>query len=171
LGLTWLLAGLSMTRIGLNLWLTAVVCTVGMLSGCGDDEGSSSSGAASSASATGVITRGGTTTTTDTSSSSASTVAATGSADSSSSANAVTLSWEPPQLNADGTPLVDLKGYKVHFGAAPDTYSDTITLDNAGLATYVVQNLAKGKYYFAVTAYNSKGAESALSPEVATQVD
>jgi hypothetical protein len=34
----------------------------------------------------------------------------------------------------------------------------------------VVQNLPAGKYYFAVTAYNSKGTESALSGEVSTQV-
>jgi hypothetical protein len=155
-----------MTRTGLSLWLAAFVLTVGTLSGCGDDEVSSSSGAAAS----GVISRGGTTTTTGTSSSS-STVAATGSADSSSSANAVTLSWVAPLENADGSALVDLKGYKVHYGASSANYSDTITIDNAGLTTLVVQNLAEGKYYFAVTAYNSKGTESTLSPEVATQVD
>jgi hypothetical protein len=85
--------------------------------------------------------------------------------------SAVTLSWDPPTENADGTPLVDLKGYTVHYGEASKTYSDSIQLTNPGLTTYVVQNLAAGKYYFAVSAYNSKGEESALSPEVATQVD
>jgi hypothetical protein len=83
----------------------------------------------------------------------------------------VTLSWQPPTENADGSALVDLKGYKVHYGPASKTYSDTIQVANAGLTTYVVQNLAAGKYYFAVTAYNSAGAESTLSPEVSTQVD
>jgi hypothetical protein len=85
--------------------------------------------------------------------------------------SAVTLSWDPPTENADGTPLVDLKGYTVHYGDASKSYSDSIQVSNPGLTTYVVQNLAAGKYYFAVTAYNSKGEESALSPEVATQVD
>jgi hypothetical protein len=83
----------------------------------------------------------------------------------------VTLSWQAPTENADGSALVDLKGYKVHYGAASKTYSDTIQVANPGLTTYVVQNLGAGKYYFAVTAYNSAGQESSLSPEVSTQVD
>ena len=91
-------------------------------------------------------------------------------ADGNSQSN-VTLSWQPPTENADGTTLVDLKGYKVHYGSASKAYSDTIQVANAGLTTYVVQNLAAGKYYFAITAYNAAGQESALSPEVSTQVD
>jgi hypothetical protein len=83
----------------------------------------------------------------------------------------VTLSWRPPTENADGTALVDLKGYKVHYGPASKSYSDTIQVSNPGLSTYVVQNLPAGKYYFAVTSYNSSGLESSLSPEVSTQVD
>jgi Putative Ig domain len=83
----------------------------------------------------------------------------------------VTLSWQAPTENADGTQLTDLKGYKVHYGMASKRYSQTIQLANAGLVTYVVQNLNAGKYYFAVTAYNSQGRESTLSSEVSTQVD
>jgi hypothetical protein len=83
----------------------------------------------------------------------------------------VTLSWQAPTENADGSALVDLKGYKVHYGSASKTYSDTVQVANPGLTTYVVQNLNAGKYYFAVTAYNSAGQESSLSPEVSTQVD
>jgi hypothetical protein len=83
----------------------------------------------------------------------------------------VTLSWQAPTQNADGTALVDLKGYKVHYGSASKSYSDTIQVSNAGVTTYVVENLNAGQYYFAVTAYNSAGQESSLSPEVATQVD
>ncbi len=83
----------------------------------------------------------------------------------------VTLSWAAPTQNADGSTLVDLKGYKVHYGSESRNYQDTIELANAGLTTYVVQNLAAGKYYFAVTSYNGAGQESSLSPEVSTQVD
>jgi hypothetical protein len=89
----------------------------------------------------------------------------------SSAVSAVTLSWEPPTENADGSPLVDLKGFKVHYGGASRSYSDVIQVANPGLSTYVLQNLAAGKYYFAVTAYNSAGQESAPSPEVSTMVD
>ena len=91
-------------------------------------------------------------------------------ADTDSQSN-VTLSWQAPTENADGSALVDLKGYKVHYGPASKTYSDTIQVANAGLTTYVVQNLVAGQYYFAVTAYNSAGQESSLSPEVSTKVD
>jgi hypothetical protein len=38
-----------------------------------------------------------------------------------------------------------------------------VTLNNAGLTSYVVQNLAPGTYYFAVSALNSSGVESELS--------
>ncbi len=92
-------------------------------------------------------------------------------ASSSSQANAVTLSWEAPTANADGTALVDLKGYKVHYGPSSKSYSKTIQVSNPGLTTYVVENLPTGKYYFAVTAYNSTGSESSLSGEISTMVD
>lgn len=88
-----------------------------------------------------------------------------------SKSNTVTLSWQAPTENSDGSALVDLKGYKVHYGSASKSYSDTIQVANAGLTTYVVQNLPTGTYYFAVTAYNSSGKESSLSGEVSTQVD
>jgi hypothetical protein len=83
----------------------------------------------------------------------------------------VTLSWQAPTMNSDGSTLADLKGYKVHYGPSSKTYSDIIQVANPGLTSYVVQNLAAGKYYFAVTAYNAAGQESTLSSEVSTQVD
>jgi hypothetical protein len=94
------------------------------------------------------------------------TVAAAG-----SNSNTVTLSWQAPTENADGSALTDLKGYKVHYGAASKSYSDIIQVTNPGLTTYVVQNLPAGTYYFAVTAYNGSGTESSLSGEVSTLVD
>jgi Fibronectin type III domain len=92
-------------------------------------------------------------------------------ADANSQSSAVTLSWQPPTENSDGTALVDLKGYKIHYGPASKSYSDTIQVSNPGITTYVVQNLAAGNYYFAVTAYNSTGHESSLSAEVSTLVN
>ena len=94
------------------------------------------------------------------------TVAASG-----SKSNTVTLSWQAPTENSDGSALMDLKGYKVHYGPASKSYSDTIQVANPGLTSYVVQNLPAGTYYFAVTAYNASGKESTPSGEVSTQVD
>ncbi|MFQ5610302.1 MAG: putative Ig domain-containing protein, partial [Woeseiaceae bacterium] len=33
-----------------------------------------------------------------------------------SSTGSVTVSWTAPTLNADGTPLVDLAGYRIYYG-------------------------------------------------------
>jgi len=73
--------------------------------------------------------------------------------------------------NSDGSPLLDLRGYTVHYGTSSLNYTSAINLSNPGLTTYVVQALPAGKYYFAVAAYNSTGTESSLSSEVAAQVD
>ena len=94
------------------------------------------------------------------------TVAAAG-----SNSNSVTLSWQAPTENSDGSALTDLKGYMVRYGSKPGSYPDLIEVANPGLTTYVVQNLPAGKYYFAVTAYNAAGEESSLSGEVTTQVN
>jgi len=83
----------------------------------------------------------------------------------------VALSWVAPTENADGSPLVDLKGYKVYYGPTSRAYSDTVEVKNPGLTTYVVENLQAGRYFFAVTSYNAKGQESTLSGEVTTLVD
>jgi len=83
----------------------------------------------------------------------------------------VTLSWLPPTENADGSPLLNLKGYKVHYGAASKDYSKSVEVPNPGLTSYVVENLTAGKYYFAITTYNTEGRESSLSAEVSTMVD
>jgi Putative Ig domain len=83
----------------------------------------------------------------------------------------VTLYWEAPPDNSDGSALTNLNGYKIYYGDASRTYSGTIRVSNPGLTTYIVENLSPGRYYFAVTAYNSTGEESDFSPEVSTIVD
>jgi len=78
-----------------------------------------------------------------------------------------TLNWQPPTQNADGTPLTDLAGYYIYVGTRSASYEHRqIKLDNPGLASYVVDNLAPGTYYIAATAYNSSGVESRYSQEV-----
>lgn len=161
-----------MTRAGFGLrsmLVAGTVLTLGSLAGCGD---SGSSGQSVSASQ-GVIDRSPTTST----GSGQTTVGGvpTGTAgsgqSSSGSSSTVTLSWDAPTENSDGSALMDLKGYKVHYGSASKSYSDTIQVANPGLTTYVVQNLPAGQYYFAITAYNASGDESTLSGEVSTQVN
>jgi len=88
----------------------------------------------------------------------------------SSEPQALTLSWTAPTENADGSPLVDLSGYKIRYGTSPGDYTETVTLSNAGLNRYVVDNLTTGTYYFTISAYNSAGTESQLSGELSTTI-
>jgi len=79
--------------------------------------------------------------------------------------NAATLSWEAPTVNVDGSALVNLTGYKIHYGTKPGTYSKTISINSVGLTTYVIDDLTSGTYYFAVTAITASGVESEFSGE------
>lgn len=74
-----------------------------------------------------------------------------------------TLSWTPPTQNTDGSALVDLAGYRIHYGTSAGALTQVIQLANPGVSSYVLGNLSSGTYYFAVTAYSSSGAESARS--------
>ena len=74
-----------------------------------------------------------------------------------------TLSWEAPTLNADGTPLTNLAAYRLYFGTSADTLPNTLTIDNPGIATFVVEQLTPATWYFVVTAVNSAGTESGFS--------
>ena len=87
------------------------------------------------------------------------------------SLGAVTLSWNPPTQNTDGTPLTDLAAYRIYFGTKSRQYSNEITIDNPGITTYVVDNLSPDTYYFAATAVNSSGMESSYSGEAIRTVN
>ena len=73
------------------------------------------------------------------------------------------LSWTPPTQNTDGSPLNDLAGYRIYWGTSTGSYAHSVTVNNPGLATYVVTELAPAQWYFAVTAYSASGTESGHS--------
>ena len=77
----------------------------------------------------------------------------------------MTLNWNPPTQNADGTPLTDLAGYRFYFGTASGWYTSQVRVDSPGITTYVVENLLPGTYYVAARAINADGAESGYSNE------
>jgi Fibronectin type III domain len=83
----------------------------------------------------------------------------------------ITLHWLPPTENVDGTPLANLAGFDIHYGTASGNYTHTISVANPGIATYVVDDLTPGTYYFSVAAVNDQGTESPLSPEVRATVN
>jgi hypothetical protein len=82
----------------------------------------------------------------------------------------VTLAWQPPTENTDGTPVVNLGGYKIHYGTQSGRYDTVIAVSNPGVTRYMVDNLSPGTYFFAVTAVAASGAESGLSGEASKTI-
>jgi hypothetical protein len=79
------------------------------------------------------------------------------------------LSWTPPTQNTDGSALTNLSGYRVYWGTSQGNYTNSTTIGN-GLSSYVVDQLTPATWYFALTAVNSTGAESAYSNIATKQV-
>lgn len=77
-----------------------------------------------------------------------------------------TLSWTPPTENTDGSALQNLAGYRIVYGRSSTSLDQTLQVANAGTSRYTITGLSSGTWYFRVKAYNSSGAESALSEEL-----
>jgi hypothetical protein len=76
----------------------------------------------------------------------------------------VSVTWDPPDGNTDGTPMNNLAGYRFYWGEASHSYSSTV--DVGSLMTVTVRNLQQGHaFFFTVSAYNSNGNESVLAEE------
>ena len=81
----------------------------------------------------------------------------------------VTLSWTPPLVNNDGTPLNDLAGYVLYYGLESGNYTNSIDIGN--VTTYQLYSLPeRTTYYFTVTAYDTSGNESGYSNQVARYI-
>jgi hypothetical protein len=79
------------------------------------------------------------------------------------STRAATLEWQAPDTAIDGSTLTDLAGYKIYYGTDVEKMTQTVSIDNPSVLSYVVEDLAPATYYFAVTALNSRGHESERS--------
>jgi hypothetical protein len=80
------------------------------------------------------------------------------------------LSWQAPTQNVDGTPLTNLASYKVYYGPASHNYTQSISVTNPATTQQVI-TLQPGTWYFAVTAIDAAGSESAKSNEVSKTVN
>jgi len=85
-----------------------------------------------------------------------------GGSSSGTTTGSASLSWTAPTTNNDGSPLTDLAGYHIYYGASADLLTTQIDVGSS-TTSYVVNNLVSGTWYFAVTAFNSVGIESDLS--------
>jgi hypothetical protein len=82
----------------------------------------------------------------------------------------VTLTWVAPTENIDGSPLLDLAGYEIHWGPESGRYSDSVAIWHPGITTYLIENLAAGTHYFAIKAINSSGEFSGFSNEALSTI-
>ena len=78
----------------------------------------------------------------------------------------VTLAWDAP-TDANG-PIAAVSGYKVYYGTAPGSYTNSVKVGAA--TTYTVTGLAPGTYYFNVTDYDASGNESGFANEVSKTI-
>lgn len=69
----------------------------------------------------------------------------------------------PPLTTTDGATLTNLAGYRIYYGTDVTKLVQRIDVNNPGVATYVIEGLAPATYYFAVTAVDARGGESARS--------
>jgi hypothetical protein len=82
----------------------------------------------------------------------------------------VTVNWQPPAENVDGSALDDLAGYRIHYGSSSRSYHGQVSVADAGATEHALE-LESGSYYIAMTALNSRGEESGYSNEVVRVVD
>jgi hypothetical protein len=84
---------------------------------------------------------------------------------------AVTLAWEAPTTNADGSPLTDLAGYRIVYGVStPPNSANGTVVDVGNVTTHTLRDLQPGTYYIAVAAVDVSGNVSSLSDEISTEV-
>ncbi len=80
-----------------------------------------------------------------------------------SAVGSAVLNWSAPIENESGSALTDLAGYTLYWRVGQGAYLSSVSINNPGLTTYVVENLPTGIYEFVVTARNSEGIESGFS--------
>lgn len=77
----------------------------------------------------------------------------------------VTIGWDPPKVNIDGTYPSDVAGFKVHAGLSSSNYTDVFDVGMVTNAT--ITNLKENtRFFFCVTAYGAASNDSPYSEEV-----
>lgn len=75
----------------------------------------------------------------------------------------IQLTWTPPTQNTDGSPLTNLAGYRIFYGASPDALTNEIDYPNPAGNEYMISSVPQGTYYLAIAAYTTSNLQSALS--------
>ena len=71
-----------------------------------------------------------------------------------------TLNWSAPSQRTDGSPLTDLAGFRIYFGHSRNDLRYVIEVKDPGARSWVVEELTRGAWFFAATAFDRAGKES-----------
>ena len=74
----------------------------------------------------------------------------------------ISLSWQPPVVNVDGSDATDIEGYIVYYWKDGDNYAEGFNIGNVTSYQFEKTNNEK-TYNYAVTAYDKAGNESNYS--------
>jgi hypothetical protein len=84
-------------------------------------------------------------------------------------AGVAALSWSAPVLTSSGD-SVELAGYQIYYGNDPTSLTHVITINGIAATEYTVSDLGSGKWYFAITAFDTAHTESNLSAIVSVSI-
>lgn len=80
------------------------------------------------------------------------------------------ISWTQPTHFTNGEIIMNLAGYKIHYGNDPAAMTRVVAINNAATLEYEIGNLAAGTWYFAISAYTANAEESELSSVVSSTI-
>jgi hypothetical protein len=87
------------------------------------------------------------------------------------SKGSATLSWDAPTTNEDGSPLTDLRGFRVYYGVDQTSLTSRLEIPSADVTSATIEALEPATWYFAVRAYTTDGAESGSSNVVSKTIN
>jgi outer membrane biosynthesis protein TonB len=79
------------------------------------------------------------------------------------------LSWTPPTTRTDGTPLTTIGHYTLYYGQSATTLDRTLIISGS-VTSAEIGSLSQGTWYFAITATDTDGLESARSGTVSKTI-
>jgi len=83
--------------------------------------------------------------------------------------NSISLEWDPPIDNVDGSPINDLAGYKIYNVTSSGNYTLSANVGSTTTST-TIDKLSSGNWCFVATAYNTAGIESEYSDQFCTDI-
>ena len=135
----------KITKLGVIGQIVSVIGLAAGLAACNDPSSSASTAASTASSATAPSSSIAATTPTSGESKTVS-----GGSSTSSQPQSITLAWDAPTQNTDGSALTNLQGYQILYGTSAAALTQKISISTTGQQNYVVENLTSGTWYFEV---------------------